>query len=63
MTINERKKFENILNVIFLNVTKNKTLSRNKRKILKNLNSMFQLIEIQIIIFKKEVRIIFENFY
>ena len=45
MTINERKKFENILNVIFLNVTKNKTLSRNKRKILKYLNSMFQLIE------------------
>ena len=45
ITFNERKKLKNILNIVFLNVTKNKTLSQNKRKILKYLNSMFQLIK------------------
>ena len=30
---------------------------------LENLNSLFQLIEIQIVIFKKKIRNIFEKFY
>ena len=63
MTLNEREKSKDILNVVFLNVAKNKTLSRNKREILKYLNSMFQLVEMQVIIFKKEVRVTFESFY
>ena len=63
MTFNEREKSKNILNIVFLNVTKNKTLSRNKREILKYLDSIFQLVEMQIIIFKKEVRVTFESFY
>ena len=41
ITFNEREKSKNILNIVFLSVTKDKTLSRNKREILKYLNLMF----------------------
>ena len=63
MTFNEREKSKNVLNVVFLNVTKNKTLSRNKREILEYLDSMFQLVEMQVIILKREIRVTFESFY
>ena len=38
-------------------------LMRNKRKILTKLISMFKLIDIQIIIFRKVINDIFDDFY
>ena len=38
-------------------------LTRNKRKILTKLISMFKLIDIQIIIFRKVINDIFDDFY
>ena len=38
-------------------------LTRNKRKILTKLISMFKLINIQIVNFRKVINDIFENFY
>jgi hypothetical protein len=42
---------------------KNNAYAKNKREILKNLNSLFQLIEIQIVIFRKEIRNLSEKSY
>ena len=44
-------------------IEKNNACATNRREMLKNLNSLFQLIEIQIVIFKKKIRNIFESFY
>ena len=44
-------------------IEKNNVRATNRRKMLENLNSLFQLIEIQIVIFKKKIRNIFEKFY
>ena len=44
-------------------IEKNNARAKNRREMLKNLNSLFQLIEIQIVIFKKKIRNIFEKFY
>ena len=38
-------------------------LTRNKRKILTKLISMFKLIDIQIVIFRKNINNIFDDFY
>ena len=37
--------------------------ARNRREMLKDLDSLFQLVEVQIVIFKKKIRNIFEKSY
>ena len=58
-TINKRNK-NNIFTFQLANVqTKiddNETSSKNKRKMLKNFDSMFQLIDVQIVISKKKIK-------
>ena len=44
-------------------IEENDTRAKNRREMLKNLNSLFQLIEIQIVISKKKIRNIFEKSY
>ena len=44
-------------------IEKNNTRAKNRREMLKDLNLLFQLIEIQIVVFKKKIRNIFEKFY
>ena len=44
-------------------IEKDNVRATNRREILKNINSLFQLIEIQIVISKKKIRNIFEKFY
>ena len=69
LTQNER---ENSINLIFvLQLTKMSInidaefvkLTRNKRKILTKLISIFKLIDIQIVIFRKVINDISDNFY
>ena len=44
-------------------IEKNNARARNRCEMLENLNSLFQLMKVQIVIFKKKIRNIFEKFY
>ena len=44
-------------------IEKNNARATNRREMLEDLNSLFQLIEVQIVIFRKKIRNIFEKSY
>ena len=67
LTQNEREKSNALIfksNVLIdVTIVNERTLSQNKRELLEDLVSMFQLVEVQIVISRKKIRDMSKKFY